>query len=128
MARYADELFMADQLLSQGGATTPEDHAWVNKLYAAYRDSAHAAEVARETPGLPDPWAQDTQPLIFEAPVRKVVSLDAGLAMPDAVREAHELREEARGIRAEFQRQVLQRRGLVDRLRKGLNAARPTKR
>ena len=115
---------MAEQLLSQGGATTPEDHAWVNKLYAAYRASALAAEAARHTAGVPDPWAQDTQPLIFEAPSATTLSL----AMPDAVRQAHELREEARAIREDFRRQVLQRRGLVDRLRNGLKAARPTRR
>jgi hypothetical protein len=64
-SRYEDELFMAEQLLSRGGALSPEDHVWLGKLMSAYEASCDAVDVA--APELPDPWAVDTQADIFEA-------------------------------------------------------------
>lgn len=62
-ARYENELFLADGLLSRGGATSPEDHVWLDRLMAAYEASADAAYDFRQD--IPDPWALDTQPEIF---------------------------------------------------------------
>ena len=30
--RYQDELFLADELMSRGGAISSEEHAWLRKL------------------------------------------------------------------------------------------------
>jgi hypothetical protein len=66
-SRYADELFMADQLMSRGGAVVPEDQEWVDKLLTAYEHTSEVADPGISTPSLPDPWAEDTLPQIFES-------------------------------------------------------------
>ena len=103
---------MAEQLMSRGGAVSPEDHAWVNKLLAAYHDTSEVADDASSNHGLPDPWAEDTQPEVFQAPQAINVSADATEEpkAEDSVEEAQRLRAEARTIRDEFRRLVVQRR------------------
>jgi hypothetical protein len=63
-ARYHDELFLADELLSRGGASSPEDHIWLDRLIAAYEASGDAEYDSCQD--IPDPWALDTQPEVFE--------------------------------------------------------------
>jgi len=103
-ARFENELFLADELLSRGGAYLPEDHMWLDKLVAAYEASASAAYSSSDD--IPDPWALDTQPEVFEsmqeakgtAPdqCRGSFSLTAE---EDPITQARELREEAARIR-----------------------------
>jgi hypothetical protein len=58
---------MADQLMSRGGAVVPEDQEWVDKLLTAYEHTSEVADPGISTPSLPDPWAEDTLPQIFES-------------------------------------------------------------
>ena len=64
-SRYQDELFLAEELMSRGGALSPEDHAWLTKLIDAY-EATSLAPCEQASRQIEDPWAADTQPEIFE--------------------------------------------------------------
>jgi hypothetical protein len=103
-ARYENELFLADELLSRGGASSPEDHVWLDRLMAAYEASADAAY--RSSDDIPDPWALDTQPEVFErspeVPSTTPDHLPGSFSLAneeDPVTQARKLREEAARIR-----------------------------
>jgi hypothetical protein len=110
-ARYENELFLADELLSGGGPASPEDHVWLDRVLAAYAASSDAAyDPSRE---IPDPWAPDTQAEIFE-PMPELPGPETGRAdaLPrtlssgddeDPITQARELREEAARVRKELQ-------------------------
>jgi hypothetical protein len=65
-SRYENELFLANELLSRGGPTLPEDQVWLYRFLAAYESSSDA--VYDPSHDIPDPWAPDTQPEFFEPP------------------------------------------------------------
>lgn len=106
-ARYENELFLADELLSRGGATSPEDHVWLNKLMAAYQASSVAVYEASED--IPDPWAQDTEPDVLQTtqahPASGTTTSDPGPGTgfvsnkEDPIAESRELRQEAARVR-----------------------------
>ena len=109
-ARYENELFLADELLSRGGAASPEDHVWVNRLLTAYEASSDA--VYDPSHEIPDPWAEDTQAEVFETGP-ELPTTDAGDPAPaappssssdddDPIAQARELREEAARVRKEL--------------------------
>jgi len=106
-ARYENELFLADELLSRGGANSPEDHVWLNKLMTAYEASSDAVYDASEN--IPDPWAQDTLAEVFETTPADL-GADTSTADPparifsvsndeDPIAQARELRKEAVRVR-----------------------------
>jgi len=110
-ARYENELYLADELLSRGGAASPEDHVWVNRLLAAYEASADA--VYDPSHEIPDPWAEDTQAEVFEnmpdlsaadtAPPDTGPEASSSLSDEvDPIAQARELREEAARVRREL--------------------------
>ena len=109
-ARYENELFLADELLSRGGAASPEDHVWVNRLLAAYEASADA--VYDPSHEIPDPWAEDTQAEVFEnlpdlpaadtGPPGPVPEASASNDEDDPIAQSRELREEAARVRGEL--------------------------
>jgi len=109
-ARYENELFLADELLSRGGPSLPEDQVWLDRFLAAYESSSEA--MYDPSHDIPDPWAPDTQPEIFEA-VPELVGPHASDAdaLPetvsdddetDPVAQARELREESSRLRREL--------------------------
>ena len=109
-ARYENELFLADEMLSRGGAASPEDHVWVNRLLTAYE--AASDSVYDPSHEIPDPWAEDTQAEVFETEP-ELPATDAGQldtvpeTLPssdadDPIAQARELREEAARVRKEL--------------------------
>jgi hypothetical protein len=102
-ARYENELFLADELLSRGGASSPEDHIWLDRVMAAYEASTDATYGTADD--IPDPWAPDTQPEVFDSmPEVNNRTLDhlPGVSLvleQDPVTQARELREEAARLR-----------------------------
>jgi hypothetical protein len=65
-SRYENELFLAEELMARGGALSPEDHAWLTKLIAAYEATSTTAPGDGSCAADRRPVAADTRPGIFE--------------------------------------------------------------
>jgi hypothetical protein len=107
-SRYENELFLAEELMARGGALSPEDHAWLTKLIAAYEATSTTAPGDEAAPQIEDPWAVDTRPGIFEtqSTVGAVVASESPSSDDDVVSEARKLRQEAAATRAELRSEL----------------------
>lgn len=87
-ARYESELFLTDELLSRGGASSPEDHLRLERLMAAYQASVDAEYDSSQD--MPDPWALDTQPEAFETTPEVPAPSTTTDLLPDSSSSANE--------------------------------------
>ena len=131
--RYVHELFLADQLLSRGGPALPEDRVWLDRLLSAYEAASHAAyDPSRD---LPDPWAMDTQPEVFEnepepftyarsQEVNRPSIAFSASEETDAIVRARALREQASRARKELRPALAALVQERERIRRTVEAAR----
>jgi len=121
--RYQDELFLADELMSRGGAISSEDHVWLRKLMTAYEASSLSPGDAAAADAIPDPWAQETQPGVFggQGVDHLVDSGGSGGDAHDPIGEARKLREESARSRQSLRSELARLAGEREQLRRALD-------